>query len=180
MQILTYPKDVKPLREIAQPVTQEMLISDEFKANVEKMKVIAKQDGIGLAATQVGWPVQVFVLLVNRNLEKCDPVVVVNPKITFESEETAKAPEGCLSFPELELKVTRAASIKWEAQDLLGNRTESEETFIPKNGPGYFIRVIQHEVDHLNGKLFIDKISATENLKFKRWLKKREDQDRPW
>lgn len=179
MQILTYPKDSKPLREPGQLITKEMIASDEFKANIEKMKEIAKQDGIGLAATQVGWPVQVFLLLVNRNLERCEPIVVINPKILLESKEESKAPEGCLSFPGLELKVNRPTTIKWEAEDLLGNKMESEETFVPKSGPGYFIRVIQHEMDHLNGKLFIDRVSSAEGLKFKRWLKDQSG-ELPW
>lgn len=173
MKILTYPSDSKALRVVASPVTKEMVESPEFKAKLAEMAELAKKDGIGLAATQVGWNVQVFMLLVNRNLEKLsEPVVIVNPKIVEVSEEIAKAKEGCLSFPGLDLDVTRPKTIKWEGENLAGERTTSEETYAP--GPaGYYIRVIQHETDHLNGKLMVDHVSSTERLKFERWLKKR-------
>ena len=175
MRILIYPQDTKLLREVAQSVTAEMRNSDDFKSKLIEMTEIAKKDGIGLAATQVGWNVNLFLLLVNRNLEKLlEPIVVINPRIISESEETAKAGEGCLSFPSLEVKVTRPTKITWEAEDLEGIKTQAEETYMPKSLPGYFIRVIQHETDHLNGRLMVDHLSAAEHLRFEKWLKKRE------
>jgi peptide deformylase len=173
MKILTFPKDQKALREQAQPVTTEMRNSPEFLKNLEEMKLIAKQDGIGLAATQIGWPVQVFMLLVNDKMERLDePLVFLNPKITKVSADACKTGEGCLSFPGLQLSVTRPKCISWEAEDISGQKISGEATYSDK-APGYFIRVIQHETDHLNGKLMIDHISSTERLKFERWLKKR-------
>ena len=174
MNILTYPKHVKALREVAQPVTKEMIASEDFQKKLAEMKEIAKKDGIGLAATQIGWNVQLFMLLVNRHLEKLEePIVVINPKITFESKETAKVEEGCLSFPDLELKVIRPAEIEWEAENLDGEKNSARELFTRGLSEGYFIRVIQHETDHLNGKLMIDHISPAERLKFDRWMKDR-------
>lgn len=173
MHILTYPKDSKALREVAAPVTKEMIASDEFRAKLAEMLEIAKKDGIGLAATQVGWNIQLFILLVDRNLEKLvEPIVVINPKITVESATKAKAKEGCLSFPDLELSVERPQSIKWQAESLTGEKMESEETYVPQSAPGYFIRVIQHETDHLSGRLMIDGISSTQRVKVASWLKK--------
>lgn len=172
MRILTYPADAKALRTVAQPVTKEMIASEDFKTKLAEMTEIAKRDGIGLAATQVGWPVQLFLLLVNRHMEKLsEPIVVINPKITQASQEMCKATEGCLSFPGLSLDVPRPSKITWEAENILGERMTSEEVFGPD--AGFFIRVIQHETDHLNGKVMPDHVTSTERLKFERWLKRR-------
>lgn len=172
MQILTYPKDVKALREVAAPLTKEMLASDEFKTKLAEMTEIAKKDGIGLAATQVGWPVQLFIILVDRNLDKTEPYVVINPKITEESDDLVKAPEGCLSFPGLDgLNPVRPKKIRFTWQTLDGENHTMLEEFVKGTYWGFFIRVLQHETDHLNGKTLIDRIAPEEQHLVDKWLK---------
>lgn len=172
MKILTYPANTTELREVAAPVTKEMVASEEFKVKLAEMIEVAKKDGIGLAATQVGWPVQLFVILVDRNLHKTEPYVVINPKITEESSELVKAPEGCLSFPGLDLNPLRPKKIRWSWQTLDGEDHTTLEEFTKGTYWGFFIRVLQHETDHLNGKLMIDHVAPEEKPLVEKWLKK--------
>lgn len=173
MHILTFPKDTDKLRVVGQPVTPEMIKSDEFKEKLAQMIEIAKKDGIGLAATQVDWPVQLFVLLVDRNLVRIEePYVVINPKIISESDERAPAPEGCLSFPGLGINPTRPKRITWSWQTLDGESHQTNEEYVRGTYWGFFVRVIQHETDHLNGKLMVDHITKQEQSLYEKWLRK--------
>jgi peptide deformylase len=178
MRLLTYPADAKALTTACFTVTKEYRESEDFKNRLNKLKEIctASGDAIGIAAIQGNWHARVVLILVDKNLTKLpEPFVIINPKILTQSSETSKVGEGCLSFPELQLKVSRPSKITWEYEDINGNTIRSEETFVPNSLPGYYIRVIQHEVDHTAGILFCDRTSATERLKFNRWLKKREN-----
>lgn len=168
MRILQYPEDQKLLRIPGQIITPEIAATEVFKKHLQEMLQTLREegDGIGLAATQVGLPYQMFILTVDSNLERIDPQVYLNPKIISQSKAVTKDEEGCLSLIGLRLKVTRPESITWEYQTL-DFQTRQETT------TGYFTRVILHESDHLMGKLMIDGISSVQRLKVDQWLKSR-------
>jgi peptide deformylase len=108
--------------------------------------------GIGLAAPQVGEMLRLVVI----DLQKEDarsPIVLVNPEVVAESDETATREEGCLSLPNQYAEVTRPARVKVRYQDLTGARREIE-------GDGLLAACLQHEIDHLNGVLFVDYLSV--------------------
>ena len=124
-------------------------------------------NGVGLAAQQVGEPIQLTVLDVSQvedrptrmklNGEEVDPatampLVLLNPRVEL-GRESESGTEGCLSFPEITGEIDRAISIRVQAQNLNGEPVEIETS-------GFLARAIQHEVDHLNGILFIDRMSS--------------------
>ena len=124
-------------------------------------------DGIGLAAPQIGLPVRVLVVDLRRQEEEVEPhrVALVNPVVTWSSEETAKQPEGCLSIPGLEEVVQRPISVRVEGSDPDGNDViiEADELFA---------RALQHEIDHLDGILFVDRVSPLKRrMLMKKWRK---------
>ena len=136
-------------------------------------------NGVGLAAPQVGESLQLTVLDVSQvedrpttmklNGENTDPqgampLVLVNPQIDLGSE-TETGTEGCLSFPEITGEIERAQSIIMRAQNLDGEPIEIETT-------GFLARAIQHEVDHLNGILFIDRMSSAAKTSLSSKLKR--------
>jgi peptide deformylase len=160
-----YRLDRSALRQVAAPIKLEYLQTEEYKQNLEKMREILKRDGVGLAATQVGWPVQLFLLAIDENEnELSEPQIILNPTITEYSKKTTKMEEGCLSFPGLFLKIIRPTSITWDYTSPDGEAHSQKAT-------GFYARAIQHEVDHLRGKVFIDKASPVLKLKVDKWLK---------
>ena len=137
----------------------------ELAANMTETMHAA--NGVGLAAQQVGESIQLTVLDISQvedrpttmrlNGEEIDPIsvmplVLVNPEVDLE-REVESGTEGCLSFPEITGEIERAKSIHVRAQNLDGEPVEIETT-------GFLARAIQHEVDHLNGILFIDRMSS--------------------
>lgn len=145
-------------------------ITPEVDALIADMlETMYEASGVGLAAQQVGRALQVTVIDVRpvkdrpsrleMNGQEQDPatlmpLVLINPKIT-PLGEPAKGPEGCLSFPEVYADITRPESVEVEALDRQGKRLHFK-------AGGLLSRAIQHEVDHLNGILFIDRMSAEE------------------
>jgi peptide deformylase len=109
-------------------------------------------DGIGLAAVQIGVPKRVIVIDLDQKEGKKNPRAFINPKILWASEEMALFEEGCLSVPEIWDDVERPARIKAEYLDLDGKKVELE-------ADGMLATCLQHEMDHLNGVLFIDHLS---------------------
>lgn len=123
--------------------------------------------GVGLAANQVGVSLQVAVidLSTREEKEKRHPlIVIINPEILSQQGSVVEE-EGCLSIPEYAEKVKRAARVKVRAQDRTGNVFELE-------AEGLLAKALQHEIDHLNGLLFIDRLSPLKKSIFKRRLKK--------
>ena len=106
---------------------------------------MAATGGIGLSANQCGLPIRAFVMY--TNIDKKEITLFMNPKITWESEETMTYSEGCLTFPFLFLNITRPKSIKFTFTDNEGNTQESAFT-------GLTARIFQHEYDHMEGKNF--------------------------
>src|SRR5262245_48474777 len=148
MQILQYPHPA--LRFKSTPITR---ITDDLRATVREMfELMYASEGIGLAANQVGLPYRFFVLnLTGKREEKDQEHVFINPEIS-RRKGTQEAEEGCLSLPKLYGQVRRANEIFVEAFDLDG---AGFELTVDDLGS----RAIQHEVDHLDGVLFIDRLS---------------------
>ncbi len=157
-KILTTPDP--RLREVSKPVET---VSDETRALMDDMlETMYDANGIGLAAIQIGEPLRVIVMDLARDEEEAAPHYFVNPVILNPSEETKPYEEGCLSVPEFYDEVERPATCVVEYLDYQGEpqRLEAE---------GLLAVCIQHEMDHLNGVLFIDHLSR---LKRDRILKK--------
>jgi peptide deformylase len=143
-------------------------IDNRIRELVQNMiETMHAASGVGLAAQQIGEPIQLTVLDISSvedrptsmklNGKSVDPksampLVLINPQIDL-GGDTDVGTEGCLSFPEITGEISRAKSIVARGQDLDGNSVEIETT-------GFLARAIQHEVDHLNGILFIDRMSA--------------------
>lgn len=128
-------------------------------------KEMATYGGIGLAANQIGRRVRAFVIASNPML------VMFNPNIIDYSEETVELEEACLSYPNLVVKVNRPKTIKIRFT-LPNNVTET------KVYTGMTARIIQHELEHLNGKRFFDTVEWYEKEKVKRWLRTRKLQEK--
>lgn len=160
LRIVPYPHPA--LRYPSRPVTR---IDDDLRATVRAMfDLMYESRGIGLAANQVALPYRFFVLNLSADPEQKDQEqVFINPEIV-KRHSSIEDEEGCLSFPGLYSKVRRARKIKVQAFDLAGNPVEIELEDLGS-------RAIQHETDHLEGKLFIDylnplaKVSASSKLR---------------
>ena len=137
------------LRAKAKPVGT----AADVRALSEKMlATMYAAPGIGLAAPQVGEMLRLVVIDLQRE-ETREPIVLVNPEIVAASDELATREEGCLSLPGQYADVTRPARVKVRYLDLSGARKEIE-------GDGLLAACLQHEIDHLNGVLFVDYLSA--------------------
>ncbi|MCZ2342524.1 MAG: peptide deformylase [Bacteroidales bacterium] len=147
MNVLSYPHPA--LRVKARPVTT--LDAAVIQAGREMLELMYKQEGLGLAAQQVGLDYQI--LVINFQGDPACPeqeVVAINPVI-LESKGSEKGREGCLSFPGLYQDIRRAKMVRVQYYDLTGKPFEMTCTGLPA-------RIWQHEIDHLNGVLFIDKM----------------------
>ncbi len=128
-------------------------VTDEIRTLVDDMaESMYAADGIGLAAIQIGVAKRVLVIDLDQKDGKKNPVPYINPKITWASDETAVFEEGCLSVPEIWDDVERPARIKCEYLDRDGKKQTLE-------ADGLLATCLQHEMDHLNGVLFIDHLS---------------------
>jgi peptide deformylase len=150
----------KRLRQVSDPVTKidagiRTLVADMFDSMYDA-------PGIGLAAIQVGMPVRVVTLDLAKKEDPKDPKVLINPEILWVSEEKSTYEEGCLSIPEFYGDVERPAKVKVRYLDLEGQQREID-------AGGLLATCLQHEIDHLNGVLFIDHLSK---LKRDRVIKK--------
>ena len=148
-------------------VSDKVEIFDENLAGLagRMFELMRESKGVGLAAPQVGKNVRLFII--NPTGEPADDGVYVNP-ILSDPEEEETGEEGCLSLPGIRTNITRARKLKIEAFDLAGKRFEQTET-------GYIPRIWQHEFDHLNGTLLIDRMGPTEKMENKKILKELED-----
>lgn len=174
LPIALYPDPV--LRAKGRPVTQ---ITDEIRELAANMlDTMREARGVGLAAQQVGVPVQLAIVDVShdeecasfcrvngadRKLAEICPLIFVNPKLEF-GKEKAVSEEGCLSFPDLRENIKRPEKLKATLMLLSGETVVLE-------ADGLLSRAIQHETDHLNGVLFIDRMSAATKIGLKRKLR---------
>jgi peptide deformylase len=150
----------KRLRQVSEPVKKidsgiRKLVNDMFETMYDA-------PGIGLAAIQIGTPRRVVTMDLAKKEEPKQPQVFINPEVVWSSQEKATYEEGCLSIPEYYDEVERPAQVRVKYLDLDGEPREVEAS-------GLFATCLQHEIDHLNGVLFIDHLSK---LKRDRVIKK--------
>lgn len=157
--IITLP-DEKVLRQVSKPLKK---VDGEVRGLFDDMlETMYDAPGIGIAAIQVGIPKRMLVLDLAKDAEPRLPLFVANPEIVWSSEELSDYEEGCLSIPDFYEMVQRPRDIKLRYLDRMG---EAQELM----ASGLLATVLQHEIDHLDGVLFIDHISK---LKRDRVVKK--------
>ncbi|GGG30076.1 peptide deformylase [Chelatococcus composti] len=138
------------LKQRSEPIEA---VTDEIRRLAEDMlETMYAAPGIGLAAVQIGVLKRLVVLDVSREGEEKRPMVFINPEIVWASEETSTYEEGCLSIPEYYEEVERPARVRVRYLDLDGKQQEIE-------ADGLLATCLQHEIDHLDGVLFIDHLS---------------------
>ena len=169
------------LRQKAEPVPVDAIQSTGFQRFVDDMiETMREYDGAGLAANQVHALHQVAVIEVEANprypeAESIPLTVLINPVVTLLTEEREDGWEGCLSVPDMRGIVSRAISVRLECYDREANRID----LVAKD---FFARVIQHETDHLNGIVYLDRMRDLRTLSHiaewnKHWLGIREQND---
>ncbi|KDE41392.1 MAG: peptide deformylase [Nitrincola lacisaponensis] len=164
LNILEFPDP--RLRTIAAPVEQ---VDDEIRQLVDDMfETMYAANGIGLAATQVNVHLQVVVIDLSE--ESNEPLVLINPSFTVIEEEKDEMQEGCLSVPGFYETVERPRRIRVESLD----RDGKQQTF---EADGLLAVCIQHELDHLNGKLFVDYLSRLKRERIRGKLEKQHKLD---
>ena len=164
--ILTYPNP--RLRQKAKPITE---LTDELVEQIQAMFLLMHEaKGIGLAAPQLGWGVRLFVINVSGKPE--DELALINPEIVEKTGGFWTCEEGCLSLPGVHGKVKRAKRVVVHAIDLDGEEIEVE-------AEGMVGRCILHEYDHLDGVLFIDRLSPAKKQSIKRRLRDLEEEFAP-
>jgi peptide deformylase len=147
-EILVVPHPI--LKQVSETVET---VDDELRALMDDMlETMYAAPGIGLAAVQIGVPKRVIVMDLARPEEEPQPRYYVNPEILWASEETLPYEEGCLSVPEIYDEVERPARVKLRYLNYQGEQVEED-------AEGLFAVCIQHEMDHLEGVLFIDHLS---------------------
>ena len=150
----------KRLRQMSEPVKA---VTADLRALIDDMfETMYKAPGVGLAAIQVGVPKRVVTVDTAKKDDPKNPQVFINPEIVWTSDEKSTYEEGCLSIPEYYEDVERPTQVKVRFMDLEGKTHEVEAN-------GLLATVLQHEIDHTNGILFIDHISK---LKRDRVIKK--------
>ena len=155
------------LRREAEEVTS---FDDDLRTLVRDMfETMYHAEGIGLAAPQVGVSQRVLVVDLRREEEPEARVALVNPTVAWASDQTEKEPEGCLSIPGLEDVVVRPWAVRVEGVDPHGQPVSIEADEL-------YARALQHEIDHLNGVLFLDHLSPLKRrMALKKWKKLREE-----
>jgi peptide deformylase len=150
-RILTVDADMAVLKQVSKPAES---VDDDLRVLMDDMlETMYDAPGIGLAAIQVGVPKRVIVMDISRGDDAPrEPRFFVNPEILWESEETAPYEEGCLSVPDIYDEVERPARVRLRYLNYKGEVIEEE-------ADGIYATCIQHEIDHLNGVLFLDHLS---------------------
>ena len=151
------------LRKKSEPL--EEVNNDLRKLMDEMLETMYEAPGIGLAAVQVGILKRLIVIDVSKDKEKKDPLFLINPEITFKSNKTSTYEEGCLSLPGHFAEVERPAECHLNFVDYNGNKKDIKAN-------GLLATCIQHEIDHLDGILFIDHISKLKRDMIIKKLKK--------
>ncbi|HEX5053055.1 MAG TPA: peptide deformylase [Planctomycetota bacterium] len=163
MQVLVYPDPV--LRRGGKPITQ---FDDDLRQLAAQMfEAMYEEGGVGLAAPQVG--IEQKLLVLNPSGDRKEPsgeLVLCNPKLTRKKGREF-GEEGCLSFPGIQAEVERWITITVSYQDLEGK----EQTL---SAEGWLARIIQHEIDHLDGVFFTDRLSSVDKLRVRPQLQQLE------
>ena len=161
LDILTYPD-----KTLSKPTTALENIDGKVQEMIDGMaNAMYEAPGIGLAAIQVGWDKSVLIYDISPREESRELQVLVNPKIITQEGEIISENEGCLSVPDFRADVKRSEYITVE-----GHNREGDP--IRLDAEGILAIVLQHEIDHLNGTLFIERISSLKRQMYKRRMKK--------
>lgn len=150
------------LRSVAEPVPEELFASGRLvELGRDMVRTMIEENGVGLAAPQVAEGLRLFSYWVPESDEEPEtpPTVLVNPEIRAVGDETEEGWEGCLSIPGLRGLVPRYRRIKVKARNLDGES-------ISLTADGFHARVIQHEYDHLDGVVFLDRMNSAHSLAF--------------
>ena len=153
------------LRQVAEPVSPEAIGAPEIQRLIDDMfETMDDHDGAGLAAPQVHVSRRILIYGVESNprypdAEPVPPTVLINPKLTPLTEEQEEDWEGCLSVPDLRGKVPRWTRLRVEA---LGRDGQA----LGYTAEGFHARILQHEMDHLDGKVYLDRMGSMESLAF--------------
>ncbi len=155
------------LRLTSEPVKD---ITDEIRRLADDMlETMYDAPGVGLAAIQIGVPVRMVTMDVSKSEDERQPLVLINPEIVWASEEKRVYEEGCLSIPEYYEEVERPDRVRFRYMNLQGETVEQD-------ADGLMATCVQHEIDHLNGVLFIDHLSKLKRdrvmTKFKKAAKR--------
>ena len=159
-EIVTYPNPI--LKKKSKPITA---FDSELKQLVDDMaETMFAVPGSGLAAVQIGALLQVLLMNLSKNENENEYLALINPEI-LEKQGVQSDKEGCLSVPDYFTNVKRAQKVKVQALDINGNEHKYEFE-------DWLARVVQHEVDHLNGILILDRISSLKRALYKKRRKK--------
>jgi peptide deformylase len=162
LKILTYPD-----QKLRQPTDELENIDGDVQEMIDQMSsTMYAAPGVGLAAIQVGWDKSVLIYDISASDQDRSLQVLINPRIVDQEGEIISEDEGCLSVPEFRADVKRYASILVEGVDREGRPVQLE-------ADGMLAIVLQHEIDHLKGKLFIDHVSALKRQLYTRRMKKK-------
>ena len=160
-KILMYPDP----RLLKQSVNIEKIDAEIKAIATDLVDTMYSAEGVGLAAPQIGINKRIFVMDCNDEQEKKEYIIAINPEVTSSSDELKIYKEGCLSIPEITEEVVRPEKINVSYEDLSGKlKTEKLE--------GLWATCFQHELDHLNGKLFIDYLKPIKKTLIKNKIKK--------
>ncbi len=162
LKILTYPDHT-----LRQPTNELDNIDGDVQKMIDQMaSTMYDAPGVGLAAIQVGWDKSVLIFDISSSDQDRSLQVLINPRIIDQEGEILSENEGCLSVPEFKADVKRYASILVQGVDREGRPLELE-------AQGMLAIILQHETDHLKGKLFIDHVSALKRQLYTRRMKKK-------
>jgi len=162
LKILTYPDHT-----LRQPTNELDNIDGDVQKMIDQMaSTMYDAPGVGLAAIQVGWDKSVLIFDISSSDQDRSLQVLINPRIVDQEGEIISENEGCLSVPEFKADVKRYASILVQGVDREGRPLELE-------AQGMLAIILQHETDHLKGKLFIDHVSALKRQLYTRRMKKK-------
>jgi len=165
LTIVTYPDPI--LRQKAKPIGE---ITPTIRAVGEKMiELMHQAEGVGLAAPQVGLPWRMFVTVVSQDEQTATIPgrIYINPEVTIENRELISLEEGCLSLPDIRGDIRRSAGVTVKALDPDGNPFSMTDD-------DFMSRIWQHELDHLNGVLIIDKMNPMDRIAVRKALKELE------
>ena len=164
------------LRQVADPVPPEAILAPQIQQLIDDLfETMVEYDGAGLAAPQVHVSQQIVVFEVESSprypeAASIPRTVLINPKITPKAKDVEEDWEGCLSLPDLRGKVPRVTEVRVEAYDRSGKKLD----YVAK---GFEARVVQHECDHLIGKVFLDRMTSMSSLSFLREFLRYQSQD---
>ena len=162
LKILTYPDHT-----LRRPTNELDNIDGDVQKMIDQMaSTMYDAPGVGLAAIQVGWDKSVLIFDISSSDQNRSLQVLINPRIIDQEGEILSENEGCLSVPEFKADVKRYASILVQGVDREGRPLELE-------AQGMLAIILQHETDHLKGKLFIDHVSALKRQLYTRRMKKK-------